>query len=77
MLEDERYENWGDVDCWDPEDYYPEDDYDREFVDQVNNDVEDRCDEILDTIDEIRRTHDLTSVDRAILDLLEEIVDLL
>lgn len=68
---DDRYEYF--------DEYYPEEDYDREYVNNRDDDdsFEDDCDELLEKINKVRKIYDMSSADRAILDIIEELIELL
>lgn len=66
---DDRYDSFDD-------DFYHEN-HDIDFEDEFEEDVEGRCDYILSVIEKTRKLRDLNPVERIILDLLEEIVELL
>lgn len=68
MMLDERYDHW--------DDYY-EDDYDEDYEDNNSDDIEFEAVRLIEKIQHTRKVYDMTPVDRIVLDILEEVLELL
>jgi len=84
MFNDERYEEWNMEDDdyeYDDEDYWTEEedgwDDPVELSNREADDIEERLEALSEKIYLTRKNYDMSPVDRIVLDILEEMIDLL
>jgi hypothetical protein len=84
MFNDERYEEWND-DEYDRTDFDIDsfwgdegwDDLDEEEEPMTRGEIEEILYDLIDRIHNARKVYDMSPVDRVVLDILEELIDIL